>query len=70
MYSLILTATEYKNFKKNAKKQMIEMEISYEDLSEQTGYSLSAIYNFFSNRNSKFVAYAIAKVLGMEGEEK
>lgn len=68
MYKLALTDSEYEYFKKRVKCEMIMHDLTFSDLAEKTKYSEMTIRNFMSVRNSKFVAYALCKALGLEGE--
>lgn len=64
MYRLILTPLEYEEFKKEVKIELIRRDMTVRELAERTNYSESSIRSFMSNRNSKFIAFAIAEVLG------
>ncbi len=66
MYEVVMTQSEYETFKTKARIKMLEKNITYKTLSTRTGYSLSAIHHFFSQTNSRFVAAAIAKELGIK----
>ena len=66
MYELNLTQEKFDEFIKEVHYLMIRRNISTKKLSEMTGYTTSTLYGFMSGRNSRFVAAAISKVLGME----
>ena len=66
MYELKLSDSEYKEFALKCRYVMAQRGISRKMLSERTGYSIHSINAFFSGRNSRFVAAAISKALGME----
>ena len=66
MYELNLTQEKFDEFIKEVRYLMIRRNISTKKLSEMTGYTTSTLYGFMSGRNSRFVAAAISKVLGME----
>lgn len=66
MYEVVMTQGEYEQFKTKARIKMLEKDITYETLSARTGYSISTIHHFFSQKNSRFVAAAIAKELGIK----
>lgn len=68
MYKLDLTDSEYELFKKRVRCEMIMRDLQISDLAEMTKYSEMTIRNFLSVRKSKFVAYALCKALGLEGE--
>ena len=65
MYELNLTQEKFDEFIKEVRFQMIRQNISTKKLSEMTGYTTSTLYGFLSGRNSRFVAAAISKALGM-----
>lgn len=67
MYELKLDSKKLTEFKKKARYLMLKKEISTSDLSHMTGYSVGAIYNFFSQSDSqsRFIVYAIAEALKM-----
>lgn len=69
MYRIELTVTEFEEFRKKARIEMIRKGLTMRDLSDMTGYNLGTIRNFFSFNNSKFIAAAIAKALKMEEEK-
>ena len=66
MYELNLTQEKFDEFIKEVRYLMIRRNISTKKLSEMTGYTTSTLYGFLSGRNSRFVAAAISKALGME----
>ena len=66
MYELNLTQEKFDEFIKEVRYLMIRQNISTKKLSEMTGYTTSTLYGFMSGRNSRFVAAAISKALGME----
>ena len=66
MYELNLTQEKFDEFIKEVRYLMIRRNISTKKLSEMTGYTTSTLYGFMSGRNSRFVAAAISKALGME----
>jgi len=66
MYRLKLNEQEYSDFKRKVKAEMILRDIKVEEIAEQTNYTVTTIRHFLSNQNSKFVARAIADVLGIE----
>ena len=66
MYELNLTQEKFDEFIKEVRYLMICRNISTKNLSEMTGYTTSTLYGFLSGRNSRFVAAAISKALGME----
>lgn len=65
MYELNLTQEKFDEFIKEVRYLMIHRNISTKKLSEMTGYTTSTLYGFLSGRNSRFVAAAISKALGM-----
>lgn len=65
MYKLELNKDEYELFKKKVKCEMIMRDLKIKDLAEMTNYDEQSIRGFLSNRNSKFIAFAIAQVLEM-----
>ena len=65
MYELNLTQEKFDEFIKEVRYLMIRRNISTKKLSEMTGYTTSTLYGFLSGRNSRFVAAAISKALGM-----
>lgn len=69
MYKLELTDSEYQQFKKKAKVQMIIQDITLDELARRTGYAKQSIYNFFSQKKSasRFLVFAIAEELNMKG---
>lgn len=66
MHRLELTVTEFEDFRKKARIEMIKQDLTLRDLSDMTGYNMGSLRNFFSFNNSKFIAAAIAKALKME----
>ena len=71
MYEIDLNEEEKVLFVKSAKMKMLEVDMKTKDLAEKTGYSLSALYNFFSNKNcsDRFLAAAISVTLNLKEEE-
>ena len=66
MYAFRLNKKEYEVFKAVARGIMQENKMSIHDLAKQTGYSKQSMYNFFGSKgNSRFVAFAIARELGI-----
>ena len=71
MYELDLNDEEKLLFVKAAKMRMLELDIKTKSLAEKTGYSISAIYNFFSNKNcsDRFLAASISVTLNLKEQE-
>ena len=69
MYELELSDSAYKEFALRCRYVMAQREISRKVLAERTGYSIHSINAFFSGRNSRFIAAAIAKELEVSNEK-
>lgn len=69
MYELELSDSKYKEFALKCRYVMAQREISRKMLAERTGYSIHSINAFFSGRNSRFLAAAIAKELEVSNEK-
>lgn len=68
MYHLKLNEKELAEFRAEAKTKMVCYGLSYQELADRCGYSVQSLYNFFSgSQKSKFLAYALAKELKIEG---
>lgn len=67
MYQIRLNSNDSKRFKVLAKQMMLKNGLTVSDVSRLTGYSCRTIYNYFAadkdNRNSRFVAAALADTL-------
>lgn len=64
MYQIKLNSEDSRRLKKIIRQMMIQKDMSAQDLSEKTGYSRQAIYNYLSNnRQNRFIAAAICDVL-------
>lgn len=68
MYKLELNSNEYEQFKKKVKCELIMRDMTIQELADLINYDAQSVRGFLSNRNSKFIAYAIADVLDMKGE--
>lgn len=66
MYRLKLNDEQYKRFKKMVRVEMILQDMSVKDLAKKTNYNEQSIRGFLCKKNSKFIAYAVAKALNME----
>ena len=69
MYELELSDSAYKEFALKCRYVMAQREISRKTLAERTGYSIHSINPFFSGRNSRFLAAAIANELEVSNEK-
>ena len=71
MYEIDLNEEEKVLFVKSAKMKMLEIDLKTKDLAEKTEYSISSIYNFFSNKNysNRFLAASISVTLNIKEEE-
>lgn len=66
-----LSFEQEKEFKKQVKIQMINLDLTYTDLSMRTGYSVSAIANAIckSGTMTKFLTLALADTLNIDLDE-
>ena len=71
-YEIRLKPKEKEKFIAVAKAKLEQLDWQYSDLAEATGYKLSSIYQFFSEKGgypNRFLAAKIANVLGIERRE-
>ncbi len=71
-YEIRLKPHEKDKFIEVAKEKLKARNWQYSELAEATGYKLSSIYQFFSEKGgypNRFLAAKIANVLGMERRE-
>ena len=69
MYELELSDSAYKEVAVNCRELMAQRGISRKVRAERTGHSIHSINAFFSGRNSRFLAAAIANELEVSNEK-
>lgn len=69
-YEIIATPEQKENFKRVAKKKMIERGMKYSDLAKEVAYGENTIYYFFSKGKwSRFLSAYLATKLDIREEE-